>query len=161
MTCYGRFCARNEEHETTLARELEFVGRYLQIEQVRFSDRLKPLIEVDPAIGSAARTEVHTPAPCGERTAARNRASRGRRCSASERAPGRPRPGADGARRWPRACNSRAGILWVGLANTRARLAGLYGDRGTLEVVGADGGGVIAIVRLPYHEARSDAGEPR
>jgi hypothetical protein len=43
----------------------------------------------------------------------------------------------------------------VGLANTRARLAELYGDRATLEIANAGGGGAIATVRLPYHEAES------
>jgi two-component system, LytTR family, sensor kinase len=40
----------------------------------------------------------------------------------------------------------------VGLANTRARLAALYGERGSLEVANTAGGGVVATVRLPYHE---------
>src|SRR5262249_8542554 len=42
----------------------------------------------------------------------------------------------------------------VGLANTRARLAALYVADATLEVKHAEGAGVIATVRLPYHEAR-------
>jgi LytS/YehU family sensor histidine kinase len=42
----------------------------------------------------------------------------------------------------------------VGLANTRARLAALYGGNATLDVVNAEGGGVLAVVRLPYHEAK-------
>ncbi len=49
----------------------------------------------------------------------------------------------------------------VGLSNTRARLAALYGERGTLEVVNTEGGGVAATVRLPYHEAQSDVRAPR
>jgi hypothetical protein len=40
----------------------------------------------------------------------------------------------------------------VGLANTRARLAALYGDRASLEVSNAAGGGIVATVRLPYPE---------
>jgi two-component system LytT family sensor kinase len=34
--------------ETTLSKELEFLGHYLAIEQVRFSDRLRPHVEIDP-----------------------------------------------------------------------------------------------------------------
>jgi signal transduction histidine kinase len=44
----------------------------------------------------------------------------------------------------------------VGLANTRARLAALYGDRASLDIANAEGGGVVATVRLPYHEAEKD-----
>jgi signal transduction histidine kinase len=41
----------------------------------------------------------------------------------------------------------------VGLSNTRARLEALYGERASLVVTNAEGGGAIATVRLPYHEA--------
>jgi signal transduction histidine kinase len=44
-------------------------------------------------------------------------------------------------------------VAGLGLANTRARLAALYGENATLDVANAEGGGVIATVRLPYHEA--------
>jgi signal transduction histidine kinase len=43
----------------------------------------------------------------------------------------------------------------VGLSNTRARLAALYGGDATLAVANAEGGGVISTVRLPYHEAEA------
>ena len=44
----------------------------------------------------------------------------------------------------------------VGLSNTRARLAALYCDKASLEVSNAQGGGVVAIVRLPYHETEAN-----
>jgi LytS/YehU family sensor histidine kinase len=47
----------------------------------------------------------------------------------------------------------------VGLVNTRARLAALYGDRASLEITNAAGGGVVVTIRLPYHEAENDGGE--
>ena len=43
--------------EVTLAEELDFVRQYLAIEQVRFSDRLQPLIDVPPELLSAAVPE--------------------------------------------------------------------------------------------------------
>jgi LytS/YehU family sensor histidine kinase len=48
----------------------------------------------------------------------------------------------------------------VGLANTRARLAALYGDRANLEIANAAGGGVVVTIRLPYHESGDD-GRPQ
>ena len=38
----------------------------------------------------------------------------------------------------------------VGLANTRDRLAALYGTRGSLQLQTAQGGGGLAEIRLPY-----------
>jgi LytS/YehU family sensor histidine kinase len=40
----------------------------------------------------------------------------------------------------------------VGLANTRERLATLYGPRGRLELTRSPAGGAAAVVRLPYRE---------
>ena len=41
------------------------------------------------------------------------------------------------------------------LANP-AGLAALYGERASLNIANAEDGGVVATVRLPYHEAESD-----
>jgi len=45
----------------------------------------------------------------------------------------------------------------VGLANTRARLQAMYGERASITIENRPSGGVVATVRLPYHEGRSDA----
>ncbi|HJP61051.1 MAG TPA: hypothetical protein VJ865_13680, partial [Gemmatimonadaceae bacterium] len=41
----------------------------------------------------------------------------------------------------------------VGLTNTRARLAQLYGERQRLALTADEGGGALVEVRLPYHTA--------
>jgi len=41
----------------------------------------------------------------------------------------------------------------VGLSNTRARLATLFGDRGRLDLARNPGGGVVATLRLPLEMA--------
>jgi signal transduction histidine kinase len=45
----------------------------------------------------------------------------------------------------------------VGIANTRARLAQLYGDAGTLTLARAndEGAGVLATITLPLHGTRN------
>ncbi|HEX7150595.1 MAG TPA: histidine kinase [Thermoanaerobaculia bacterium] len=42
-------------------------------------------------------------------------------------------------------------VSGVGLTNTRARLAELYGDAASVVIASADGGGVTAELRLPFH----------
>jgi sensor histidine kinase YesM len=41
----------------------------------------------------------------------------------------------------------------VGLTNSRARLAQLYGDAAELSLSPAEGGGTAAVIRLPFHTA--------
>src|SRR5262249_39732186 len=45
---------RSRDAEVTLEDELALVRQYLAVEQARFSDRLRPVIDVDPALLSAA-----------------------------------------------------------------------------------------------------------
>jgi LytS/YehU family sensor histidine kinase len=144
-------------HETALSEELEFVERYLDIEQIRFSDRLQVRFDVHPALARAAVPRFllqplvenavrHGIAQRSEGGTIEIRAWReGSDFVLTVRDSG---PGLD-------AVAKPAG--GVGLANTRARLSELYGEQGQLSVANAPGGGVIATVRLPYHEAEKDA----
>jgi two-component system LytT family sensor kinase len=144
-----------ETHETTLAAELEFLERYLEIEHVRFSDRLRPRIEADPAIAGAALPRFLL-LPLVENALRHGIA---RRADAGVLAVSARREGADlvlTVRDDGPGMAPGAGWGGVGLANTRARLAALYGERASLEIANAEGGGVAATVRLPYHEAESD-----
>jgi LytS/YehU family sensor histidine kinase len=149
-----------ETHETTLAAELEFLERYLAIEHVRFSDRLRPRIEADPAIAGAALPRFLL-LPLVENALRHGIA---RRADAGVLAIDARREGADlvltvrddGPGLTPVVPGVALGSGGVGLANTRARLAALYGERASLHIANAEGGGVVATVRLPYHEAESD-----
>jgi LytS/YehU family sensor histidine kinase len=49
----------------------------------------------------------------------------------------------------------------VGLANTRARLEELYGDRGSVCLENAEGGGARATVRLPLRHAADATAQRR
>ncbi len=151
----------DESHETTLDAEVDFLRRYLAIEQVRFSDRLRPRIEVDPAVARAAvprfllqplvenalRHGIARRADAGLVQVSANRENDELVLTVRDDGPGLP-PTPD----------TESG---VGLSNTRARLAALYGGDATLEVANAEGGGVIATVRLPYHETGSNDEHPR
>jgi LytS/YehU family sensor histidine kinase len=139
--------------EVPPAEELDFVRRFLAIEEIRFPDRLRPLIEVDPALLGAAVPEfilqplVENALRHGlaKRLTATMLKIRARRegddlvLTVTDDGPG---PGALAEER-------REG---VGLANIRERLATLYGDRGRLTLAPTPEGGAVAEVRLPYRE---------
>ncbi len=145
-------------HETRLATELEFLERYLAIEQVRFSDRLRPRFEVEAAVRRAAVPQFILQ-PLVENALRHGIASRADAGLLEVKAR---RDGDtlvltvrdDGPGLGP------AGLAasGVGLANTRARLAALYGDRASLEIANAAAGGALVTIRLPYHEAGDDGG---
>jgi two-component system, LytTR family, sensor kinase len=143
-------------HETPLSTELEFLERYLAIEQVRFSDRLRPRIEVDaanrralapqlilqPLVENALRHGIARRADAGTLEIAARRDGETLVLTVRDDGPGLD-PGG-------------SATTGVGLANIRARLAALYGDRASLDIADAAGGGVVATIRLPYHESESD-----
>lgn len=152
-----RIMRSDRPQEVTLADELDFVRQYLAIEEVRFSDRLRPVFSVDPALLSAAVPEFLLQ-PLVENALRHGLAQRvtatllrieARRegdeliITVTDDGPG---PGGSAA-------EPNGG---VGLGNTRERLATLYGDRARLELTRTPEGGAAATVRLPYHLA-----EPR
>jgi len=142
------------QQEVPLRQELEFIRCYLDVEQVRFRDRLEVVMDVDPAALEAAVPHLilqplvenairHGIAP--HRDAGRLSVSAhcvGARLELAVRDDG---PGA----RSPNT-GARPGI---GLANTRARLERLYAGDFELLVQDAEGGGHIARVVLPLRRA--------
>jgi two-component system, LytTR family, sensor kinase len=143
---------RTEAHEVTLDDELALVRQYLAVEQARFSDRLRPTLDIDPATLSAAvpRFALQHLVENALRHGIAKRIDAGRVVVTARRdgdllelaveddGPGIPATGVD-----------RKGH---GLDNTRERLRTLYGDRASLVVTAAPGHGVVARLRIPYHE---------
>jgi signal transduction histidine kinase len=135
--------------ELPLARELDLLGPYLEIQRIRFGERLS--IEVDVSDGTAdALIPTLMLQPLVENAVEHgvSRTSNGARVRLSaERSGGRLR--LEIADNGPGPTKSGDGI---GLANTRARLAGLYGSAGRLELAAASGGTVVTI-ELPFRTA--------
>ena len=137
-------------HEVALADELRFLEQYLAIEQVRFSDRLTATIGADAETLDAA-VPGFVLQPLVENALRHGLADRseGGRVEVTAR-----REGDDlvltvrdnGAGLRPDARRGEG----LGLANTRERLATLYGGRARLDLVADPGGGTTATVRLPY-----------
>lgn len=141
-----------------LKQELEFVRRYLEIEQIRFGDRLSvewhvercaedarvPYLILQPLVENAIQHGFARRASAGLlQITVRLRENR-LQLAVHDDGPGLAAelgaPRQDG----------------VGLTATQKRLEQLYGDDYTLEVYNADAGGVTAEIEIPYQVA-SDA----
>lgn len=148
-------------HEVPLAQELELLELYLGIVETRFADRLTVVRSVPPGL-EAALVPHFVLQPLVENALHHGIARRsGAGCVeiAARRDGGElvlevadDGPGPADAPAVPGES--------VGLANTRRRLAGLYGDRQALEAGARPGGGFLVSVRLPWHTAplREEAG---
>lgn len=138
--------------EVPLERELEILSKYLEIQKIRFKDRLNIVIDV-PAELSGALVPTLILQPLVENAiehgvARRDGSSRLRIRARLEGASTTLEVQDDGPGLQARGEGLRPG---VGLANTRARLEQLYGGKGRLSVGDAPAGGVLAAVELPYH----------
>jgi len=157
-----RVMRRDGPQEVTLAEEIDFLRQLLAIEEVRFSDRLRPEFDVDRSLLNAAVPEFvlqplvenalrHGLARRVDATLLRISARRDGNVlvlTVTDDGPG-PTSGPDDA-------DERA--EGVGLSNTRERLAVLYGDAASLTLTPLPGGGAAATVRLPYHELENRNG---
>jgi two-component system LytT family sensor kinase len=143
--------ATSGTQEVALRDELEFLGNYLEIERTRFHDRLRVSIEADPAtldakvpnlvlqpiVENAIKHGIAPRAAAGIVEVRAVRSNGSLELSVRDDGPGL---GAGGGR--------EGGI---GIANTRARLERLYGERSGLELSDAPGGGTLATISIPFH----------
>jgi signal transduction histidine kinase len=140
--------------EVALADEVDYVRQYLEIERVRFGDRLRTEIDVaadvweaavpafvlQPLIENAVRHAI-APRESGGVIGLEARRSGDTLCvSIVDDGPGvRDEPPSDGAPH-------------IGLTNTRDRLRRLYGARGRLELASVPGGGTRATLEIPFRK---------
>jgi two-component system, LytTR family, sensor kinase len=151
-----RTLGRHQSNEVALGDELELVRQYLAIEQARFSDRLRVEIDIDPALASAAVPSFalqhlvenavrHGIARRPE--ASRVRVSARRVGSQVEFIVSDDGPG----------LVSTTTLPGHGLENTRERLRALYGDRASLALTAAPGGGTLATLNVPWRTIDAEA----
>jgi LytS/YehU family sensor histidine kinase len=144
----------NKRLEVPLSDEVEFIERYLAIEQVRFSDRLRVRWAVDASVRDALVPEFILQ-PLVENAIRHGLANRADGGTIEVGAHGEGENivltvSDDGAGYDP-----RGDTVGVGLANVRARLQTLYGESGRLNIHRAPRGGTTVMLRFPFHAADS------
>jgi signal transduction histidine kinase len=141
-------------HETTLAQELDFLTRYLEIERVRFGDRLRVTVDVPHELHDAL-VPTFLLQPFVENSLKhgilRERAGNEIRVSARAVNDALAITVADDGRGLPSASDSMAG---VGIMNARSRLERMYGPTAQLSVRNAaPARGTVVDISLPLRIA--------
>jgi signal transduction histidine kinase len=154
LSSFLRYTLVNEPTaQVTLAQEVETLKLYLEIEKMRFEDRLRPHFSVDPAVSQArlpslllqplvenAIKYAVTPKEEGADIAVEARLAGGRvQITVSDTGPGLN----DG----PVRPNYSTG---VGLANIRDRLQQAYGGDHRFEIQSDRGGGFGVMIEIPF-----------
>jgi two-component system LytT family sensor kinase len=141
-------------HEVPLSKEMTFLNCYLAIEKVRFEDRLTTRLDVapdaagalvpnlilQPIVENAIRHGIGRMVGAGRIEVEAARENGRLRLRVKDNGPGPAAAASDGD---PRGCG-------VGLANTRRRLAQLYGEAHQLELSGAPGQGCTVTLEIPF-----------
>jgi hypothetical protein len=143
--------------EVALREEVEFLDRYLEIEHVRFPDRLRVVREIQPeSLGALVPTLLlHPLVENAIRHGVSRRAQGGCLGIRARRVGGRLelRVWDDG----PEGAAADAPSSGIGLANTRARLEHLYGAAHRFELRRMHEGGMEVSVSLPFRTHRPAA----
>lgn len=141
-------------HEVSLHQEMLFLQKYIDIQQIRFQDRLRVETDVDPVVLLALVPNLILQ-PLVENAI--------RHGIAPRRTPGLIRLSVwrDPDDLWIEVRDNGVGLSrgrghisteGVGLRNTRARLLQLYNDDHMLVLEDAPGGGCCTRIRIPYRE---------
>mgnify|MGYP001412466877 CR=1 FL=1 len=150
---------RTGRQEVPLAEEVEFVRRYLHLEWIRFGEKLLPDYEIDPTVlrASVPSFLLQPLVENAIKHGISKRRNPGRVRVSAERRAGRliieienDGPESKGAVVDGEVAQRRDGI---GLANTRARLARIYGTDHRIELRSRSDGGMIVQLDLPWREA--------
>jgi LytS/YehU family sensor histidine kinase len=143
------------DREVSLKQEMDFVGRYLEIESVRFQDRLVVKMNIDPEtlaarvpnlilqpiVENAIKHGISRQTDEGNLTISSERQGDRLQIRVEDTGPGLQPSNGNGK-------GSKSG--GIGLANTRARLAHLYEENYCFEIKNAFPHGVIVTLEIPF-----------
>jgi LytS/YehU family sensor histidine kinase len=139
-----------EEQEVTLRQELDFLDRYIEIEQTRFGNRLSvekqiapetseallPNLLLQPIVENAIQHGIEPHARQGRIELRSARVDNSLQVEICDNGEGLP--------------SDRKPDEGIGLSNSRARLQQLYGNRARFELKNAPNGGLRVTIVVPW-----------
>jgi two-component system, LytTR family, sensor kinase len=143
------------DREVSLKQEMDFVGRYLEIESVRFQDRLVVKMNIDretlaarvpnlilqPIVENAIKHGISQQESVESLIISSERHGDRLQIRVEDTGPGLQSSNGNG---------KGGNTCGIGLANTRARLAHLYEENYRFEIKNADPHGVIVTLEIPF-----------
>ena len=152
--------------KVTVAQEVETLKLYLDIERMRFEERLRTVFSIDPAAADAcipsfllqplvenAVKYAVSPQEEGARISlSAQRVGQRLRLTVSDTGPGLQGRGGGAALPAAFAGSGKPVSTGVGLANIRDRLAQAYGDDHLFEIRTPADGGFTVVIELPYEQ---------
>ncbi len=156
--------------KVTIAQEVETLKLYLDIERMRFEERLQTEFRIDeqaaeacipsmllqPLIENAIKYGV-TPQEGGATIDVRAQVVGPRlRVTVSDTGPGVRKGGSDGLNAAMLRESKRTTSTGVGLANIRDRLAQAYGEDHRFEIRSPEQGGFTVVIEIPYEPAEDE-----
>jgi sensor histidine kinase YesM len=144
------------QQEVPLRQELEVLERYLEIEQIRFQDRLTVQMKIDPEalearvpnlilqpiVENSIRHGIAPTSDAGRIVIQAARQNGHLELSVRDDGPG--------------ITNGEISKEGIGLTNTRSRLQQLYGEAHRLEISNASEGGLVVRMTIPFQSRRSE-----
>jgi two-component system, LytTR family, sensor kinase len=140
--------------EIQLQQELNFLKQYLEIEQLRFQDRLHadfniatdtltalvPNLILQPIVENAVRHGVSAKSGPGTIQISARRVDSKLQITISDNGPGIPEQPKQG----------------IGISSTRNRLQQMYGAQGAFQILNQNEGGTIVILEMPFRELEAN-----
>jgi LytS/YehU family sensor histidine kinase len=150
-----------ETQITTLSREVEFLDCYLEIEKVRFAEKLSVTLDISPEtldaavphlllqplVDNAVKHGISRLPDGGEIRIAAKRQAHQLQIEISDNGPGLAKKGA-------------VPSMGLGLRITRERLESLYGPDQRLDLLSLPKGGTMVHVRIPFQVGDGGNGHP-
>jgi signal transduction histidine kinase len=146
-----------DAQEVSLRREIDYLQLYLAIEQVRFQDRLRVQLFIDPVahealvpqlilqpiVENAVRHGIGRSSAAGQILISASKIDGVVALRVQDDGPGL-------------SSSDLANDRGIGLANTRARLQQLYGQNARLEIGNCEERGVVVTMTIPFHRSQGE-----